>query len=129
LGELSFFDRQPRSAAAVALTEVEVLEIGFDQLDKVYQLVPDYMKTIMASVADRLRKANETIKRLQKNVVTDKSNAFDAAKIPELSSTDVLAAAAALDAGGALSQPGAPLDSIDPLADLPGDDTDSDAED
>lgn len=71
LGELSFFDRNPRSASAVALTPVEVLEIRFDALDKVYDGVPDYMKTIMASVADRLRKANDTIRRLQKNVITD----------------------------------------------------------
>ena len=71
LGELSFFDRQPRSAAAIALTDVEVLEIRFDALDKVYAGIPDYMKTIMASVADRLRKANDTIRRLQKTLVKD----------------------------------------------------------
>src|SRR4051812_46909949 len=56
LGELSFFDRLPRSAAAIALTEVECLEIQFTSLDKVYKSVPDYMKTIIAAVADRLRK-------------------------------------------------------------------------
>lgn len=33
LGELSFFDRLPRSASAVALTEVELLEIRFDSTD------------------------------------------------------------------------------------------------
>jgi len=74
LGELSFFDRLPRSASAVALTEVEVLEIKFDALDKIYGSVPDYMKSIMASVADRLRKANETIRRLQKNTVAHERN-------------------------------------------------------
>lgn len=71
LGELSFFDRMPRSAAAIALTEVEALEIGFDSLDKIYTGVPDYMKTIIASVADRLRKANDQIRRLQKNLIID----------------------------------------------------------
>lgn len=71
IGELSFFDRQPRSAAAVALTEVEALEIDFVSLDKIYKGVPDYMKTIMASVADRLRKANEMIRRLQKDVIEE----------------------------------------------------------
>jgi CRP-like cAMP-binding protein len=74
LGELSFFDRLPRSASAVAMTEVEVLEIRFDALDKIYGGVPDYMKSIMASVADRLRKANETIRRLQKNTVAHERN-------------------------------------------------------
>lgn len=71
LGELSFFDRLPRSASAVALSDVEVMEIKFDSLDKVYSNVPDYMKAIIACVADRLRKANDTIRRLQKNVIAE----------------------------------------------------------
>ena len=71
LGELSFFDHSPRSASAVALTEVEALEIKFDSLEKLYSTVPEYMKTIVASLADRLRKANELIKRIQKDVVRD----------------------------------------------------------
>lgn len=71
IGELSFFDRQPRSAGAFCMTEVEVMEIDFESLDKIYANVPDYMKSIMAAVADRLRKANDTIKRLQKNTVDD----------------------------------------------------------
>ncbi len=69
LGELSFFDRLPRSAGAVAVTDVEAMEITFESLDKIYAAVPDYMKTIIASLADRLRKANDTIRRLQKNIV------------------------------------------------------------
>src|SRR3989338_6487832 len=60
IGELSFFDRAPRSASAVALTEVEAMEIGFDNLDRIYAGVPDYMKTIMAAVAERLRRADDT---------------------------------------------------------------------
>ncbi len=70
IGELSFFDRQPRSATAVATTEVEAMEIDFASLDSVYAKVPDYIQSIMNCVADRLRKANETIRRLQKNLVT-----------------------------------------------------------
>jgi CRP-like cAMP-binding protein len=93
LGELSFFDRQPRSAAAVALTEVEVLEIKFDSLDKIYAGVPDYMKTIMASVADRLRKANDMIRRLQKNVVKE-SGEEEQVRADEPSAAEVLAASA-----------------------------------
>lgn len=71
IGELAFFDRAPRSASAVALTEVEVLEISFDQLDDIWKKVPDYLKTIMKAVAERLRKANDQIRRLQKHLVTD----------------------------------------------------------
>ncbi|MBY0469995.1 cyclic nucleotide-binding domain-containing protein [bacterium] len=71
LGELSFFDRKPRSASATALSEVEALEIPFDALDKIYQDVPDYLKTIISSVAERLRKATDTIRRIQKAIPSD----------------------------------------------------------
>lgn len=73
LGEISFFDRLPRSASAVAVTEVEAIEITFDAMDKIYAQVPEYMRTIIASITDRLRKANETIRRLQKNIVPSES--------------------------------------------------------
>ena len=72
LGELAFFDRQPRSATAIALSEVEVLEIDFTALQKIYDSIPHYFKTILACVADRQRKSNETIKRLQRNLVSIK---------------------------------------------------------
>lgn len=92
LGELSFFDRLPRSASAIALTEVEALEIHFDSLDKIYGKVPEYMKTIIASVADRLRKANDTIRRLQKDVVQEGGATGAQGEAP--SAADILAATA-----------------------------------
>ena len=71
IGELSFFDRQPRSAAAVALTDIEVLEISFDSMEKIYASIPDYMKTFMAALAERLRKANEQIRKLKDNTLSE----------------------------------------------------------
>jgi CRP/FNR family transcriptional regulator, cyclic AMP receptor protein len=91
LGELSFFDRKARSAAAVAITEVEVLEFSFESLDAVYRDVPDYMRTIMASVAERLRKANETIRKLQRNVVDERGREemLTLAQMAEAESTEI----------------------------------------
>jgi len=66
VGELSFFDRQPRSAAAFALTEVEVSEIPFGVLEKAFQSTPPYLRSMISAMSERLRKANDTIKRLQK---------------------------------------------------------------
>lgn len=71
IGELSFFDRHPRSASAVALTEVEVMEISFASLEVIEKTIPDYLKTIMISVAERLRKADDLIRKLQKEVVVE----------------------------------------------------------
>jgi CRP-like cAMP-binding protein len=91
LGELSFFDRKARSAAAVAITEVEVLEFSFESLDAIYKDIPDYMKTIMASVAERLRKANETIRKLQRNVVdeTGREEQLSQAEMDAAESTEI----------------------------------------
>lgn len=95
LGELSFFDRQPRSATAVALTEVEVMEITFDALDRIYKTIPDYMRTIVASMAERLRKASETISKLQKDTVDDKGGP-EPSKL-DTSAADALAASVEVD--------------------------------
>jgi CRP/FNR family cyclic AMP-dependent transcriptional regulator len=72
-GELSFLDRKPRSASAVAIVDTEVLEIDFESLDKVYAQVPDYLQSIIANVVSRLRKANDIIKKLQKEQAEDLS--------------------------------------------------------
>lgn len=65
IGEMSFFDRLPRSASAVAINDVDVLEISFESMEKIYASMPSYMRAIVASLADRLRKANDTIRQLQ----------------------------------------------------------------
>lgn len=73
IGEMTFFDRLPRSAFAFAATDLEVMEISFESLDQVYAQVPEYLRTIMAAMADRLRKANEMIRKLQKTMPMDGS--------------------------------------------------------
>ncbi|MBU6376569.1 MAG: Crp/Fnr family transcriptional regulator, partial [Bdellovibrionales bacterium] len=93
VGELSFFDRQPRSASAYALTEVEVAEIPFDMLDKLFQSTPPYLKAMIGSMAQRLRKADETIKRLQKQTTGENPPTdLDTSENDELDAAAVLAA-------------------------------------
>lgn len=89
VGEISFFDRLPRSAAAVALTEVEALEITFDGLDKIFERVPPYIKTIIASMADRLRRADDKIRKLEKDFVQDSEQS---SQDDRFSAADALAA-------------------------------------
>jgi len=94
IGELSFFDRQPRSASAFALTEVEVAEIPFDTLDKLFQTTPPYLKAMIGSMSERLRKADETIKRLQKQTVGEAAPIIDPSGTDEIDAASVLAATA-----------------------------------
>lgn len=74
IGELSFFDRNPRSATAIALIDVDAMEIPFESMERIYNGIPDYLKAIMASLADRLRKANEQIRVLQKQLHNTKKD-------------------------------------------------------
>ena len=67
LGELAFFDRANRSATAVAMTDVELHEIDFYDLQKMYEKIPDYIKRIIVNIVERLRKSNNIIKKLQKD--------------------------------------------------------------
>jgi len=86
IGELAFFDRRPRSATAIAESDVELLEIQFDNLDKIYkEKVPDYLKTMIAAIAERLRKANELIRQLQRYAPADQRALSDvpATNLPE----------------------------------------------
>ena len=92
IGELSFFDRQPRSASAFALTEVEAIEIPFESLDKLFQSTPPYLKAMIAAMSDRLRKADEAIKRLQKQTMTDTSPSMEGPADDELDAAAALAA-------------------------------------
>jgi len=73
IGELSFFDRSPRSASAVALTEVDVVEISFKSLEDAYGKIPDFMKSFIITLSTRLRNANDLIKRLQKDFSTQEN--------------------------------------------------------
>ena len=88
IGELSFFDRAPRSAAAIALTEVEVLEIPFDALERIFDSVPDYFKTIVAAMAERLRRSGDSIRRLDPNTIREEDGTSTADA--QLSARDAL---------------------------------------
>jgi CRP-like cAMP-binding protein len=88
IGELSFFDRAPRSAAAIALTECEVLEIPFEAMEKIFETTPEYMRTIVGAMAERLRRAGDTIRRLDPNTVRESDGT--AVVEDDLSASDVL---------------------------------------
>lgn len=72
LGEMTFFDREPRSAGAVAvINNTEVMQLPFDALQKQFDTLPDWVKALMKSVNGHLRKANQKIRMLEK---TDKED-------------------------------------------------------
>lgn len=101
LGELAFFNRTPRSASAVAVTDVEVSEIPFAALDRIYQTVPPYLQTIFSCVAERLRKATATIRQMSNAAGGGKEDKAQLSALLEMSvSLDPEAVMAATSAAG-----------------------------
>ena len=70
LGELAFFDNQPRSASAEALTQVELVEISKDALDEAISKVPEWFSALVKTITSRLRNTNNRLRALE-SVSTD----------------------------------------------------------
>ena len=65
LGELAFFDGQPRSASAEALTSCDVIEMSKDALEESLKQFPDWLVALTKTVSSRLRNANNRIRALE----------------------------------------------------------------
>jgi CRP/FNR family transcriptional regulator, cyclic AMP receptor protein len=71
IGEMAFFDEdgsgKKRSCAASALTHLEIIEISFVAFAKTMQSLNPWFKTIINTLATRLRKTNLRVKELEDN--------------------------------------------------------------
>lgn len=59
-GEMSLVDDTPRSAAAIAKDDVEVVEITSDRFDFMVAQTPGFARLIMRTMAHRLRMGHAT---------------------------------------------------------------------
>ena len=66
-GEMALFDRLPRSATAVALSESRVLGIDKKKFFQTVSWDPTLVFTIIESMSRRIRKLNEEFTKLKKN--------------------------------------------------------------
>ena len=71
IGEMAYFDEKSRrrSCSAAAIVTTEVIEISFNAFAKTMQGLNPWFKTIINTLADRLRKTNEKVKALETNSV------------------------------------------------------------
>lgn len=71
IGEMAYFDDKAsrRSCSAAAIVTTEVIEISFKAFDKTMQGLNPWFKTIVNTLADRLRRTNEKVKELETNSV------------------------------------------------------------
>jgi CRP/FNR family cyclic AMP-dependent transcriptional regulator len=71
IGEMAYFDEKAsrRSCSAAAIVTTEVIEISFKAFAKTMSGLNPWFKTIINTLADRLRKTNEKVKALESNSV------------------------------------------------------------
>ena len=71
IGEMAFFDEKARrrSCSAAAIVTTEVVEISFNAFGKTMQGLNPWFKTIVYTLAERLRKTNVQVKQLENNSV------------------------------------------------------------
>ncbi|CCH77861.1 putative transcriptional regulator with cyclic nucleotide-binding domain protein [Nostocoides japonicum T1-X7] len=60
-GELSLFDPGPRTATATAIAETQLLGLGHEQLQEFLTSRPRVALTLLAALARRLRRTNESL--------------------------------------------------------------------
>jgi CRP-like cAMP-binding protein len=65
IGEMAFFDNKPRSASAKAVQETEVIILPFKALHAQFKSFPEWLKSIVKTINDHLREANQRIKNLE----------------------------------------------------------------
>ncbi len=73
LGEMAYFgegESSKRSCSAAALIETEIIEVSFNAFGKTIETLNPWFKTIILTLADRLRAANKKIKQLESNTVS-----------------------------------------------------------
>lgn len=95
IGEMAYFDPESkrRSASASAIATTEVIEISFSALAKTMTSLNPWFKTLINTLAERLRKSNERIKELESNSVGYSSDYkfFQAADVVKILSIIFLA--------------------------------------
>lgn len=66
VGEMAFFDLKPRSASVRAVKDSEVIALPYKALLHQFASFPEWLKAIMKTVNEHLRKANQRIRELEK---------------------------------------------------------------
>jgi CRP/FNR family cyclic AMP-dependent transcriptional regulator len=65
LGELAFFDNNPRSASAEAVSQVELIEISKDALEDAVSKIPEWFAALIRTITARLRATNNRLRSLE----------------------------------------------------------------
>lgn len=62
VGEMSFLDKNPRSASVRAMSECVLVVVPYSKLEQTLETMPKWMSALLHTLTDRLRKANARIR-------------------------------------------------------------------
>jgi CRP-like cAMP-binding protein len=62
VGEMSFLDKQPRSASVKAINDCVLVKIPAEKLEEVIGTMPKWFSALLHTLTERLRKANARIR-------------------------------------------------------------------
>ena len=62
VGEMSFLDKNPRSASVKAMSDSVLVVIPLDKLESTLETLPKWFSALLRTLTDRLRKANIRIR-------------------------------------------------------------------
>lgn len=65
IGEMSLFDKRPRSAGAKAVTDVEVVTLPYAKLEAELSTMPEWVQATLKTLSEKIRQSNT--KLLQAN--------------------------------------------------------------
>lgn len=63
LGEFAMIDRRPRSASAKALSQVTAARVSEEAYNELLSELPEWAVSVMRALVERLRQANEIVRR------------------------------------------------------------------
>jgi CRP-like cAMP-binding protein len=72
IGEMGYFDIQSprRSCSAMAIVKTEIIEISYKAFGKTIESLNPWFKTIITTLATRLKKTNERVRSLEDNSIS-----------------------------------------------------------
>lgn len=62
VGEMSFLDKEPRSASVKAITESVLVVVPLDKMEAILNAQPKWFTALLHTLTDRLRKANARVR-------------------------------------------------------------------
>lgn len=94
IGEFAMIDRLPRSASAEAITEVKAVEVSESAYETLLSELPDWTVAVLKALVERLRHANDIIRKAQsidptlKDQITSAEFDPDSSKVRSLNLDD-----------------------------------------